>query len=748
MNELTDELRKSKLQTLATEVREELANYEEQIRKYRAGEVDETKMQKLRLHFGTYAQRQEGVQMQRIKIPGGFLTGDQLARLADAADRFGSGFIHFTTREDAQIYYVKLEEAPDLLRFLATAGITSREACGNTVRNITACYRAGTSATESFNVQPYADALFRYLVRNKYNQNLGRKFKITFEGCADDHSGLRIHDIGLWAVTRTENGEPRRGFRVYLGGGLGAGPQLAHLYTDFLPVEELFNLATATLRLFDRYGERKARMKARMKFLIQTLGWDAFRAALDEERERVGPVQLDQYLQETDEAGSAGVAGSPAGQPGWGAVPARSEREARKTALQVLDPRINDPHFQSWVRDSVIEHQLAGFRGVHVRIKLGDLTADRARSLAAIVRRFSSNQLRISIEQNIYLPWVREERLWDLYIALGEVSLAEHGAGTITDVTTCPGSDTCRLGIASAKGLGNAISNAFNNGLAKYSELARPLRVKISGCPNGCAHHSVANIGFYAAALSKDDRSVPAHFVTVGGRVRGDDAQFGALIGKFPAKNCVKVTETLLGLYEKTKLPAEDFDSFAARTGTERLKEILEPLRQVPSFEQDSSFYEDFGHEHEHFAVQKGIKGECAGSTVAETIPTIDAANEWLAQAEALIYHKEYEHAVIAAYEAAAAAARVPLYERLVDPFTADEALWEFENLFVLSGQTQGAWEDVSSKLARLKEDGLKTQSGVLQTPGEVSAQAILNEARSFVRYCAEGMFAEAGAAA
>jgi sulfite reductase beta subunit-like hemoprotein len=748
MTELTDELRKSELQTLATEVREELANYEEQIRKYRAGEVEETKMQKLRLHFGTYAQRQEGVQMQRIKIPGGSLSGDQLARLADAADRFGSGFIHFTTREDAQIYYVKLEEAPDLLRFLATAGITSREACGNTVRNITACYRAGTSATESFKVQPYADALFRYLVRNKYNQNLGRKFKITFEGCADDHSGLRIHDIGLWAVTRTENGEPRRGFRVYLGGGLGAGPQLAHLYTDFLPVEELFNLATATLRLFDRYGERKARMKARMKFLIQTLGWDAFRAALDEERERVGPVPLDQYLQETDEAGSAGIAGSPAGQPGWGAVPARIEREARKTALQVLDPRINDPHFQSWVRDSVIEHQLAGFRGVHVRIKLGDLTADRARSLAAIVRRFSSNQLRISIEQNIYLPWVREERLWDLYIALGEVSLAERGAGTITDVTTCPGSDTCRLGIASAKGLGNAISNAFNNGLAKYSELARPLRVKISGCPNGCAHHSVANIGFYAAALSKDDRSVPAHFVTVGGRVRGDDAQFGALIGKFPAKNCVKVTETLLGLYEKTKLPVEDFDSFAARTGNERLRDILEPLRQVPSFEQDPSFYEDFGHEHEHFAVRKGIKGECAGSTVAETIPTIDAANEWLAQADALIYHKEYEHAVIAAYEAAAAAARVPLYERLVDPFSADEALWEFENLFVLSGQTQGAWEDVSSKLATLKEDGLKIPSGVLQTPGDVRAQAILNEARSFVSYCAEGMFAEAGAAA
>jgi len=748
MKEATINIAKSKSQPLPAGVREELANYELQIRKYRAGEVDETKMQKLRLHFGTYAQRQEGVQMQRIKIPGGLLSADQLARLANAADRFGSGFIHFTTREDAQIYYVKLEETPDLLRFLAEAGITSREACGNTVRNITACYRAGTSATEAFNVQPYADALFRYLVRNKYNQNLGRKFKITFEGCADDHSGLRIHDIGLWAISRTENGAPRRGFRVYLGGGLGAGPQLAHLYTAFLPVEDLFNLAAAALRLFDRYGERKARMKARMKFLIQTLGWEAFRAALDEERERVGPIPLEHYLQETEVF-----------------IP---ESSAPSRVLQLLDPRTGDSHFQTWVRDSVIEHKVVGFRGVHVRIKLGDLTADRARNLADVVRRFSSSQLRISIEQNIYLPWVRQEDLWPLFVALGELSLADCGVGTVTDVTTCPGSDTCRLGIASAKGLGSAISDAFNNGLAKYSELARPLRVKISGCPNGCAHHSVANIGFYAAALSQDDRSVPAHFVTVGGHTRGDNAQFGALIGKFPARNCVKVTETLLELYERTRLPTEDFNSFIARIGTERLKEILEPLRQIPSFEQDPSFYQDFGHEHERFSVRKGIKGECAGSTVAETVPSIEAAHEWLAQAEALIYHKEYEHGVLAAYEAAAAAARVPLYQRLVDPFTADEALWEFENLFVLSGQTQGAWQEVSSKFAALKKDGLedvrqtsvcrdlrekadavtRRQAEVCRTPNEVWAQRILEEARSFVSYCAQRRFSEAGATA
>ncbi len=705
--------------TVSEYVIEELVHYERQIRKYRAGEVDETKMQKLRLHFGTYAQRQEGVQMQRIKIPGGFLTADQLVRLADAADRFGSGFMHFTTREDVQIYYVKLEEAPELLRFLADGGITSREACGNTVRNITACYRAGTGATEAFDVGPYAEALFRYLVRNKYNQNLGRKFKITFEGCAEDHSGLRIHDIGLWAITREENGEVERGFRVYLGGGLGAAPHLAQLYTDFLPVEELFNLAAAALRLFDRYGERKARMKARMKFLVETMGWEAFRVALDEERERVGPVPLTDYLQATKEFAPKGAGHS--------------------RALKVLDSRNNDSNFQSWVRDSVIEHKFVGFRGVHVRIKLGDLTAERARQLAEVVRRFSASQLRISIEQNIYLPWVREAELWELYFALGELSLAERGVGTIADVTTCPGSDTCRLGIASAKGLGSALSDAFNEGpLEKYAELARPLRVKISGCPNGCAQHSISNVGFYAAALSHDDRTVPAHFVTVGGQATPDSAQFGTLLGKFPAKNCVKVTATLLEVFEKARLPEEDFNSFVSRIGTDRLKAILSQLREIPSFEKDPSFYEDYGHEHESFAVRKGVKGECAGSTVAETIPTIDVAKEALAQAEALIYHKEYKQAVLTAYEAAAAAARVPLYQRLVDPFNAEEALWEFENLFVLSGETQGDWEEVSGRFGRLKN----------KNADEASARTIVEEARSFVGYCAQQTAGEVVAAA
>jgi sulfite reductase beta subunit-like hemoprotein/uncharacterized protein (UPF0332 family) len=705
---MTVEIAEPNLFCLPDEVIAELDTYEEQIRKYRRGELDETKMQKHRLHFGTYAQRQEGVQMQRIKIPGGLLTADQLTRIADASDRYGSGFMHFTTREDAQIYYVQLDQVPELLRFLAAGGITTREACGNTVRNITACYRAGTSANELFDVSPYANALFHFLVRNTWNQNLGRKFKITFEGCAEDHSRLRIHDIGLWATTQSQ----KRGFRVYLGGGLGSTPHLARLYTDFLPVEELFNLAAATLRLFDRYGERKARMKARMKFLIETLGWDTFRAALDEERQRVGPIPLPEFPAEF-----------------------ASHPPPRREKLQVLNKQLDSASFIAWANDSIIPHKYAAFRGVHVRIKLGDLTAQRARQLADIARRFSDAQLRTSIEQNIYLPWVKEEELLDLYQALSDISLASPGVGTIADVTTCPGSDTCRLGIASAKGLGSALDDAFSASPAGNFKSLGPIKIKISGCPNGCAQHSIAGIGFYSAALTHDERTVPAYFVTVGGQAQGNVAQFGSLLGKFPAKNCVTVTETLLALFEKEKSADEDFNTFALRIGTERLKELLKPFQEVPAFAEDPSFYEDYGHEHERFAVRKGVKGECAGSTVAETVPTIEMAREWLAQAKAYLYHKSFEQTALAAYEAAAAAARVPLYARGVDPFTAAEALWEFENLFVLSGETAGAWNEVSAKFEWLRARSRDVVQG---------SEEILEEARIFVNYCEQMVAREA----
>ena len=631
------------------------------------------------------------------------MTADQLALLGDAADRFGSGFALYYPRRCADLLRQTGRDS-SVAALSAAGGMTTREACGNTVRNITACYRAGTSPTEAFDVGPHADALFRYLVRNKFGQNLGRKIKITFEGCAEDHSALRIHDIGFWAVNQMVGGQTRQGFQVYLGGGLGTAPHLAQLYAEFLPAEEIFNLTASILRLFDRYGERKARMKARLKFLIQSMGWESFVRALDMERERVGPIRpVARFVH-----------------------PSEPQFLTRRNGLRLLDPRTNDPEFREWVRDSVVEHKDPAFRGVHVRLKLGDITSDRARELGAVARRYSAGQLRISIGQNIYLPWVCEGELTGLYEALKRIELAESGAGTVTDVTTCPGADTCRLGIASAKGLGSAISEGFNGPLAAYRELARPLKIKISGCPNGCAQHGMADIGFHAAALTQDGRTVPSHLLFLGGQTNPDSPQFARLMGKFPARNCLKVIETLLGLYKEEKLAAEEFNSFVNRIGDTRLKGALDQWRTVTAFEEDPAMYQDYGHENERFAVRQGIKGECADKIVAETIPQIDSAREQLAQAEAFIYHKEYEHAVRTAYEAAASGARVPLYSRLIDPFSADEVLWEFENLFVLSGQTLGAWQNLSVRFLQLKGRG----------PNETAAREILQEARSFVDYC------------
>ena len=507
---------------LSPAVEQELEDYRDWIKKFRSGEIGEIKMQKLRLQLGTYAQRQEGVQMERIKFPGGTLSSDQLLCLADIADKYASGFIHFTTREDAQLYYLKLEECPDMMKDLASAGITTREACGNTVRNVTACYRTGVSATEIFDVGPYNKALFRFMVRNKFNQVMPRKFKIAFEGCSEDHSGLLFHDMGFKAEIRKDGSAERRGFRTYLGGGLGGTPALGFLYSEFLPEEELLSLAAATVRLFDRYGERKNRMAARMKFLIKKWGWGKFKAALDEERKQVVlPPSANDYLKEARlQSPAPPIPGSLAENP---------------KGLE------QDPRYQAWVRDSVVPHKFPGYKGVNVRLKLGDLITGPARKLAELARVFSRGELRISIEQNLFLPWVPEKSVPALYQALSEIHLADPGAETLEDTTTCPGADTCRLGITSAKGLGNHISGSLGNGLGRFKELGRNLRVKISGCPNGCAQHGTANIGFQGAALAKDGKTVPSHELFVGGGLGFDQTTLGERIGKYPARNCARV---------------------------------------------------------------------------------------------------------------------------------------------------------------------------------------------------------------
>lgn len=698
---------KQKSSDLPAHVQKELEEYEEWIKKFRAGRIGEIKMQKIRLQLGTYAQRQEGVQMQRIKFPRGNISADQLLALADIADQYASGFIHFTTREDAQLYYLKLEDCPQAMRDLAAAGITTREACGNTVRNITACYRSGVSAIEVFDVAPYAEALFRFLVRNKFNQVMGRKFKIAFEGCSEDHAGMRFHDMGFQASLKKINGKESRGFRTYLGGGLGGTPMLGFLYSEFLPEEELMNLAAATVRLFDRYGERKNRMAARMKFLVKKMGWEKFKAALDEERKQISlPSSVNDYLKEARESEAA---------PAFpGNLP-----ESPGVAAEF-------PHYKEWLKDNVIPHRFAGYRGVNVRLKLGDLITPQARALAEMAKTFSQGELRITLHQNLFLPWVPERSLTAVYGALSEINLADSGAETSEDTTTCPGADTCRLGITSAKGLGAHISAALNNGFSKYRELTKDITVKISGCPNGCAQHGVANIGFQGAALMQDGRTVPAHELFVGGSSALDETSFGERIGKFPVFNCGKVVEALVELFAKEKKPNETFNTCMSRIGKDRVRELLGPLAVIPSFDQNPDFYKDWGHENEKFAIRTGIKGECAGVTVQEKMPAMDTAKEHLAQSEAFFAHQEFAHAAIEAYETVAYAARVPLYAVLVDPFTSEQAIWEFENVFVRSGRSASEWFHITEKMEAAKS----------ATASESEAKKLIELAKKFLGEC------------
>jgi len=662
-------------------VRDELDDFEKKIRDYQAGMIGDIKIQKIRLQMGTYAQRQDGVQMQRIKIPYGGLTSNQLRRLADVSEKYASGFMHLTTRQDVQIYYVKLPTVANMMRELADASITTREACGNTVRNVTACFKSGISETETFDVTPYTEAFKNFMLRNPICQNMGRKFKVAFEGCADqDHAGIRIHDLGFRARVKEIDGELKRGFQLYVGGGLGASPSLGHLWSDFIPVEEMIPLSASIVQIFDRFGERKVRMKARMKFLIRKLGFDEFKKRVEEERAQ---LKVD---------------------PSWNAYLTSIEEHEKEPERFVDIPTApegmeSDPDYIKWKESCVVPHRKDGYKMVHVRILVGDIESDKARKLADITETFSGGTIRITIQQNFVLRWVPEEALPALFAALRDADLAYTAADTFEDITACPGADTCRLGITSAKGLANTLTEGMANGLSEFKDMAKDLKIKISGCPNACAQHVSANIGFQGASINHEGRSVPAEMVFVGGSLLGDDTRLAMPIKKIPTRNAPKVVKKLLGLYQKEKQGNEHFDLVMQRLGAKRIKDEFEEFTHIPSFEEDPDFYQDWGHEEEKFELQQGVKGECAGATVEEKIPTFKDAEKHLEKARALLHHGDFKASMLESYHACSDTAHVPLYTKLVDPFTSEQTIWEFENMLVRTGEADQKWIDITTRL-------------------------------------------------
>lgn len=618
---------------MVPELAEEIDHFETQMELRRQGTVDEKVFAELRLRRGAYGQRYdngrrydgeksqeipfpngeltkgpdtkwEAPGMQRIKIPFGGVTAEQMEILADIAEEYSDAILHVTTRQDFQLHFVSIEDTPDLQRRLASVGITTREACGNSIRNVTACPLAGVCRDEVFDVTGYANETAQYLLGHRDVQDFGRKFKTAFSGCAHHPCGLTsMHDLGLIAKTRVVDGVEQRGFEMYVGGGLGAVPHLAKLFDEFVPAEELLPLAQAIARVFARLGEKKNRNQARLKFLVSKLGIEEFRRLVWEERQAL----------EDD--------------PGWtewlDSIASYEEAALPKPASgAALDL---GEEFDKWKSTNVYYQRQAGFVTVTVALPLGDITAPQFRGLADITRRFTQDTARTTVEQNIVLRWIHEADLPALYQALSQINLHTPGAQSIVDITACPGTDTCKLGIASSRGLAAELRQRLAAKGLQYDEAVRDIRIKISGCFNSCGQHTVAEIGFYGSSRNVNGYRVPHFQLILGGEWDNNAANYGQTFGALPSKRIPEVVDHLIEMYMQGRQNGERFRDYVVRTGKKAIKEQLKPFLAVPLHEIDPSFYTDWSDAREFSIGDIGI-GECAGEVVTLTDFGIAAA--------------------------------------------------------------------------------------------------------------------------
>ncbi len=593
----------------------DIAEFVTTLEKYERGELTPDQWRAFRLVRGTYGQRQSGdVQMLRVKIPQGILDGPQLHALADVADRYSRGFGHITTRQNVQFHFLKLHDVEHALTRLGEAGLTTREACGNSVRNITACPYAGVAADEPFDVTPYADALTRYLLRHPLSSRLPRKFKIAFEGCAEDHAVTAIHDLAFRARVQGTNGQARLGFRVLAGGGTSILPTSASVLFEFLPAGQILEVAEAILRVYARLGDYQHKQRNRMKFLIRTMGWDAWRAEFDRARvefraEGSAPFPFDPDRPPVE------------GPPDWKrATPPRpAETAARATAATLRGPGIRpevkpalvvlDDAILGWARTNVRPQKQDGYSAVTVTVPLGDLTSAQLRVLADLARAHGDGMVRMTNDQNLLFRWVPTRLVPALYRQLAAAGLGRGGVGTIADVTSCPGAEACRLAVTQSRGLGRLLSDHLRE-RPDLVEAAGALSIKISGCPNGCGQHHIAGIGFQGSVRKLGDRALPQYFVMVGGGVDEGGARFGRLAAKVPARRMTEVLERLIALYRAERREEETAAAFFGRVQVERVKALLADLEALRAEDAVPADFVDLGEEGEYKV--ETMAGECS----------------------------------------------------------------------------------------------------------------------------------------
>ena len=588
----------------------EIDEFVETLRKFEEGQVSPEEWRRFRLVRGTYGQRQpEDVHMVRVKIPQGILSSAQLRTLADISTGYSRGFGHVTTRQNVQFHFVRLHDVESIMRQLADVGLTTREACGNSVRNITACPYAGTSPDEIFDVTPYAEALTRYLLRHPLSSSLPRKFKIAFEGCHDDHALTAINDIG-WRA-RIENG--RRGFRVTVAGGTSIMPVSGYLLFDFLPAGEILDIAEAVLRVFHRFGDYQHRQRNRLKFLIRTLGWEGWKARFDE---ALADVRAEGGVGLPFDPDDAPV--EPA--PEWTKPAApRPEAVAQLAASSpLIGPgllpgtvrlrTVSDAFFR-WYRTNVRPQKQPGFALVTVRLPLGDITAGQMRAVADLADAHGDGAVRLTHSQNLLLRWVPHDSVATLYASLAAAGLGTHDADTLADVVSCPGAETCRLAVTQSRGLGRLLSEQ----LAERPDLvdvAPGADIKISGCPNGCGQHHIAAIGFQGSVRKVGGRALPQYFVLIGGHTHDGGASFGRVVAKIPVRRLPEAVERLLSVYRNQRADGEALGPFFQRISTDTAHEALRDLEAVAAADVVEQDFIDLEEEHEF--EPEILDGECS----------------------------------------------------------------------------------------------------------------------------------------
>ncbi len=632
-------------------VEKDIIELEKKIRLFKEGRIDEERFRSLRLARGVYGQRQQGVQMIRIKLPYGKVTGEQLLRIAEVSDEYSTGNLHITTRQDIQIHYVSLERTPELWAQLEQDNVTLREACGNTVRNVTASETAGIDVNEPFDVSPYAHALFQFFLRNPVCQEMGRKFKISFSASNEDTALSYIHDLGF--IPKIQNGE--RGFKVMLGGGLGSQPRHADVLYEFLPTHKIIPVTESVLRIFDRYGERARRQKARMKFLIKDIGLESFIALIEEEKKALS-------LQDVEIDSSA------------------YDKEIQIPKVSVPNVEINDAEFQTWKALNVIQQKQKGLFAIGIKVALGNFSTEKARSLAHLIKTYAGNELRLTLRQNILIRHVKEDLLPFFYQELKNLEFTDLGYNSTLDVTACPGTDTCNLGIASSTGLASEIGRVLWEEYPKYAN-NKDITIKISGCMNACGQHNMAHIGFQGMSIRTKDKLVaPALQVLLGGGVLGNgEGRFADKVIKIPAKRGPQALRFILDDFQNHRINGESFLNYYDRQGEKYFYDYLVPLSDTENLIE--SDFIDWGN-NENYVQEVGI-GECAGVVIDLVQTLILEAKEKLDLAKDAFEDQKWSDSIYHTYAAFVNGAKALLLSENVSTNTQANIISQFDEIFI-----------------------------------------------------------------